>query len=70
MIDPETYSEALMRIEFLEKALDGAINLARIERTRGINCLKQEVLCTSHYYESCDFADEPELTAYLEEKKK
>ena len=64
-----TLEEAMKRIEFLEKALDGAIDLAKIERARGINCLKQEVLCTSHYYESCNFADEPELTKYLEEKK-
>jgi hypothetical protein len=65
-----TLEEALMRIDFLEKALDGAIDLAKIERTRGINCLKQEVLCTSHYYESCNFTDEPELTKYLKEEKK
>jgi hypothetical protein len=64
-----TLEKALKRIEFLEKALDGAIDLAKIEQARGINGNKQEALCTSHYYESCDFTDEPELTAYLEEKK-
>ena len=65
-----TLEEALKRIEFLEKALDGAIDLAKIE----LWCYRgkpQEVLCTSHYYESCNFGDEPELTKYiLEEKKK
>jgi hypothetical protein len=65
-----TLEEALKRIEFLQKALDGAIHLAKIERTRGINCIKQEVLCTSHYYESCNFADEPELAKYILEEKK
>jgi hypothetical protein len=65
-----TLKEALMRIEFLQKALDGAIDLAKIEQARGINCVKREVLCTSHYRESCNFADEPELAKYIMEKKK
>ncbi len=65
-----TLEEAMKRIEFLEKALDGAIDLAKIERARGINGNKQEALCTSHYYESCNFADEPELAKYIMVEKK
>jgi hypothetical protein len=66
-----TLEEALERIQFLEKALDGAIWLAKIEQKRYLG-VPQDGLCTSHYYECCDFEDEPELAQYLieEEKKK
>jgi len=63
-----TLKEALKRIEFLQKALDGAIDLAKIERVR-FHGKPVEKLCTSHYYESCDFTDEPELTKYILEEK-
>ena len=64
-----TLQEALKRIEFLEKALDGAIALARIEQTyyKGV---PQGVLGTSHYYEWCECNDEQELAQYIVEKKK
>jgi hypothetical protein len=64
-----TLEEAMKRIEFLEKALDGAIDLAKIERVSFHGKLL-EVLCTSHYYESCEFEDEPELATFILEKKK
>ena len=64
-----SYEDALRQIEFLEKALDGAIWLAKIEQKRYLG-MPQEHLCTSHYYECCDFEDEPELAKYIVEKKK
>jgi hypothetical protein len=63
-----TLEVALKRIEFLEKALDGAIELAKIEQCR-YNGKPVEKLCTSHYYESCEFEDEPELATFILEKK-
>ena len=62
-----TLEEALKQIEFLEKALNGAIWLARIEQKRYLG-VPQNGLCTSHYYECCDFEDEPELAKYIMEK--
>jgi hypothetical protein len=59
-----TLEEALKRIQFLEKALDGAIWLAKIEQKRYLG-VPQDDLCTSPYYECCDFEDEPELAKYL-----
>ena len=64
-----TSEEALKRIDFLEKALDGAIWLARIEQKRYLG-VAQDGLCTSHHYECCEFEDEPELAKYVVEKKK
>ena len=64
-----TLEEALERIQFLEKALDGAIWLARIEQKRYLG-VPQDRLCTSPYYECCGFEDEPELAKYIMEEKK
>ncbi len=64
-----TLEEAMERIDFLEKALGGAIDLAKIEQVC-FHGKPLEVLCTSHYYENCYFTDEPELTKYILEKKK
>ena len=64
-----TLEEALERIQFLEKALDGAIWLSKIEQKRYLG-IPQDGLCTSHYYECCEFSDEPELAKYIVEKKK
>jgi hypothetical protein len=64
-----TLEEALTRIEFLQKALDGAIDLAKIERVSFYG-KPLDVLCTSHYYESCNFTDEPELGKYIMSREK
>ena len=64
-----SYEDALRQIEFLEKALDGAIVLSKIEQTRYLG-VPQDGLCTSLYYECCEFSDEPELAKYIVEKKK
>lgn len=64
-----TLEEALKRIEFLENALDDAIGLAKIEQARYSRGFLER-LCTSHYYEWCDFEDAPELAKYIMENKK
>lgn len=63
-----TLEEALRQIEFLEKALDGAIALSKIE-ARHLG-MPQEHLCTSHYYQWCRCNDEPELAKYIMWRKK
>lgn len=63
------WAEALKRIQFLEKALDGAIWLAKIEQKRYLG-VPQDGLCTSLCYEWCEFSDEPELAKYIVEEKK
>ena len=74
-----TLEEALERNEFLEKALRGAIKLAKIRRTDddekkylGDNwdCWEEiAIISTSVKYESCLCKDEPELAEYLSEMR-
>ena len=64
-----SYEKALRQIEFLEKNLDGAIVLSKIEQTRYL-VMPQEHLCTNRYYEWCDFDDEPGLAKYTRKEKK
>jgi hypothetical protein len=67
-----SYEDALRQIEFLEKALDGAIALSKIE-ARHVG-MPQEHLCTNRSYAWCRCNDEPELAKYIiwgkKEKKK
>ncbi len=60
-----TLEEALKRIEFLEKALDGAIDFAGIQRVDygGVGFL-------THYrnIEERAFQDEPELVEYIKQR--
>ena len=63
-----SYEEALRQIEFLEKALDGAIVLSKIEASHLV--MPQEHLCTNRYYEWCDFDDELGLAKYIRKEKK
>ena len=62
-----SYEDALRQIEFLEKALDGAIALSKIE-ARHLG-MPQEHLCTNRYYQWCRCNDEPELAKYIIWKK-
>ena len=74
-----TLEEALKRNEFLEKALKGAIKLAKISKTDddekkylGDNwdCWEEiAIISTSVFYESCSCKDEPELAEYLSERR-
>lgn len=63
-----SYEDALRQIELLEKALDRAIALSKIEARHLV--MPQEHLCTNRYYEWCDFDDEPGLAKYIREEKK
>ena len=65
-----TLEEALKRIEFLEKALNGAIDLARIKQTYYPDVGYVQVLETSCALEECAFQEEPELVEYIMERKK
>lgn len=65
-----TLEEALKRIEFLEKALNGAIDLARIKQTYYPGVGYVQVLETSCALEECAFQDLPELVEYIMERKK
>lgn len=64
-----TYEKALRQIEFLEKNLDGATVLSKIEQTRYL-VMPQEHLCTNRYYEWYDFDDEPGLAKCIREEEK
>ena len=65
-----TLEEALKRIEFLENALDQAIDLARIKQTYYPDVGYVQVLETSCALEECAFQDLPELVEYIMERKK
>ena len=64
-----TLEEALKRIEFLEKALNGAIDLGYIEQMIW-NGKPIPNLETKGYVDSCTFEEEPELAEYIMERKK
>ena len=65
-----TLEEALKRIEFLENALDQAIDLSRIKQTYYPDVGYVQVLETSCALEECAFQDLPELVEYIMERKK
>jgi hypothetical protein len=65
-----TLEEALKRIEFLEKALDGAIDFAGIQQVYYADAGPVQLL--KHYgnIEECRFEEEPELVEYIMERRK
>ena len=65
-----TLEEALKRIEFLEKALNGAIDFAGIHQLYYADVGYVQVLETSCALEECAFQDLPELVEYIMERKK
>ena len=64
-----TLEEALKRIEFLEKALNGAIGLGHVEQ-KIWNGKPIQGLETKGYVDYINFEDEPELAEYIMERKK
>jgi len=63
-----TLEEALKRIEFLEKALNGAIDFAGIHQLYYADVGYVQVLLSN--IEECGFEEEPELVEYIMERKK
>jgi hypothetical protein len=66
-MDNMTLEEALKRIEFLEKALNGAIDFAGIHQLYYADVGYVQVLLSNS--EECGFEDEPELVEYIMERK-
>jgi hypothetical protein len=63
-----TLEEALKRIEFLEKALNGAIDFAGIHQLYYADVGYVQVLLSNT--EECGFQEEPELVEYIMERRK
>ena len=64
-----TLEEALKRIEFLEKALDGAIDFAGIQQVYYVDAGPVQLLKHYHNIEECGFEQEPELVEYIMERR-
>ena len=65
-----TLEEALKRIEFLEKALDGAIDFAGIQQVHYADVGYVQLLTHYRNIEECRFEEEPELVEYIMERRK